>query len=51
VAEIRDCCRRHLACCKGPHYVRFVDAFPMKLTGKVQKCLVCEAMAAALASR
>jgi fatty-acyl-CoA synthase len=28
-----------------PHYVRFVDAFPMTVTGKVQKYLMREAMA------
>jgi fatty-acyl-CoA synthase len=44
VAEIQDYCRRHLAYYKVPHYVRFVDAFPMTVTGKVQKYLMREAM-------
>jgi fatty-acyl-CoA synthase len=40
VAEIQDYCRHHLAYYKVPHYVRFVDAFPMTVTGKVQKYLM-----------
>jgi fatty-acyl-CoA synthase len=51
VAEIQDYCRHHLAYYKVPHYVRFVDAFPMTVTGKVQKYLMREAMSAELASR
>ncbi|THD05984.1 AMP-binding protein [Rhodanobacter lindaniclasticus] len=47
-AEIQDHCRRHLAYYKVPHYVRFVDAFPMTVTGKVQKYLMREAMVAEL---
>ena len=43
-AEIQDHCRHHLAHYKTPHYVRFVDAFPMTITGKVQKYLMREAM-------
>ncbi len=49
VAEIQDYCRHHLAYYKVPHYVRFVDAFPMTVTGKVQKFLMREAMAVELA--
>jgi len=45
VAEIQDYCRHHLAYFKVPHYVRFVDAFPMTVTGKVQKYLMGRAMA------
>ena len=44
-AEIQSYCRHHLAYFKVPHYVRFVDAFPMTVTGKVQKYLMPEAMA------
>ncbi len=44
VAEIQDYCRHHLAYYKVPHYVRFVDAFPMTVTGKVQKYLMRNAM-------
>ena len=47
-AEIQDYCRHHLAYYKVPHYVRFVDAFPMTVTGKVQKYLMREAMVAEL---
>jgi len=49
VAEIQDHCRHHLAYYKVPHYVRFVDAFPMTVTGKIQKYLMRDAMAAELA--
>ncbi len=47
-AEIQDYCRHHLAYYKVPHYVRFVDAFPMTVTGKVQKYLMREVMASEL---
>jgi fatty-acyl-CoA synthase len=43
-AEIQSYCRHHLAYFKVPHYVRFVDAFPMTVTGKVQKYLMRETM-------
>ncbi len=43
-AEIQGYCRHHLAYFKVPHYVRFVDAFPMTVTGKVQKYRMREAM-------
>ncbi|MEP7186935.1 MAG: AMP-binding protein [Rhodanobacter sp.] len=49
-AEIQDYCRHHLAYYKVPHYVRFVEAFPMTVTGKVQKYLMREAMLAESAS-
>ncbi|SKB39235.1 AMP-binding protein [Luteibacter sp. 22Crub2.1] len=49
VASIQDYCRKHLAYFKVPHYVRFVDAFPMTVTGKVQKYLMRETMIAELA--
>ena len=35
--EIRDYCRGRIAHFKIPQYVRFVDAFPMTVTGKIQK--------------
>src|SRR6185436_8817703 len=35
--EIRTFCRDHLAYYKVPQHVRFVDAYPMTLSGKVQK--------------
>ena len=49
VASIQDYCRKHLAYFKVPHYVRFVDAFPMTVTGKVQKYLMRQTMVAELA--
>jgi len=36
-AELIAHCRRHLAHIKTPRHWRFVDAFPMTVTGKVQK--------------
>jgi fatty-acyl-CoA synthase len=35
--EIREYCRGSLAHYKVPRYVRFVDEFPMTITGKIQK--------------
>jgi len=35
--EVRDFCRGRIAHFKVPRYVRFVDEFPMTVTGKVQK--------------
>jgi fatty-acyl-CoA synthase len=35
--EIRDFCRGKIAHFKIPQYIRFVDAFPMTVTGKIQK--------------
>ncbi|MCW8808677.1 MAG: AMP-binding protein [Rhodanobacter sp.] len=43
-AEIQDYCRHHLAYFKVPRHVRFVDAFPMTVTGKVQKHVMRQAM-------
>ena len=40
--EIRDFCRGRIAHYKVPRYVKFVDAFPMTVTGKVQKFLMRE---------
>jgi fatty-acyl-CoA synthase len=40
VKEIRDFCRGQIAHYKVPRYVRFVDSFPMTVTGKVQKFLL-----------
>jgi len=44
-AEIREYCRGKLAHFKIPKYIRFVDAFPMTVTGKVQKYLIRDSMA------
>src|SRR5262245_55742907 len=40
--EIRDFCRGRIAHYKVPRYVKFVDAFPMTVTGKVQNFLMRE---------
>ncbi|MBX9701259.1 MAG: AMP-binding protein, partial [Acetobacteraceae bacterium] len=42
--EIRAFCRGQIAHYKIPRYVRFVDSFPMTVTGKVQKFMMREAM-------
>jgi fatty-acyl-CoA synthase len=36
-ATLREYCRGRIAHYKVPRYVRFVDGFPMTVTGKVQK--------------
>jgi fatty-acyl-CoA synthase len=46
--EIRDFCRGQIAHYKIPRYVRFVDEFPMTVTGKVQKFLMRQATMEAL---
>jgi len=46
--EIRDFCRDRIARYKVPRYVRFVSAFPMTITGKIQKFMLREQMAEAL---
>jgi fatty-acyl-CoA synthase len=46
--EIRDFCKGRIAHFKIPRYVRFVDAFPMTITGKVQKFVMREQMASEL---
>jgi fatty-acyl-CoA synthase len=43
--EIRDFCKGRIAHFKIPRYIRFVDAFPMTVTGKVQKFKMREIMA------
>jgi fatty-acyl-CoA synthase len=48
VDEIRDYCRGKIAHYKIPRYVRFVDAFPMTVTGKVQKFVMREESVKAL---
>lgn len=37
VEEIQEFCRKNLAYFKVPRYVKFVDEFPLTVTGKVQK--------------
>ena len=43
--EIRDFCREKIAHFKIPRYIKFVDEFPMTVTGKVQKYVIRERMA------
>jgi fatty-acyl-CoA synthase len=40
--EIREFCRGQIAHYKVPRYVRFVDSFPLTISGKVQKYLIRE---------
>ncbi len=40
--EIREFCRGRIAHFKVPQYIRFVEAFPMTVTGKVQKFRIRE---------
>ncbi|HWA90261.1 MAG TPA: AMP-binding protein [Rhizomicrobium sp.] len=42
--DIAEYCRGQIAHYKVPRYVRFVDAFPMTVTGKIQKFLIRQAM-------
>jgi len=48
--EIREFCRGQIAHYKVPAHVRFVDSFPMTVTGKVQKYLIREQLCAELNS-
>jgi fatty-acyl-CoA synthase len=43
--EIRAFCRGQIAHFKIPRYIRFVEAFPMTITGKIQKYRMREIMA------
>ena len=43
--EIRAFCRDRIAHFKIPRYVRFVEEFPLTVSGKVQKFVIREAMA------
>ncbi len=42
--QIRDYCRGKLAHFKVPKYIRFVDAYPQTVTGKIQKFKIRELM-------
>jgi fatty-acyl-CoA synthase len=42
--DIRAFCRGAIAHYKVPRYVRFVDAFPMTITGKIQKFVMRDVM-------
>ena len=43
-AEIQEFCKEQIAHYKVPRYIKFVDAFPMTATGKVQKFIMREQM-------
>ncbi|HEY0200805.1 MAG TPA: AMP-binding protein, partial [Burkholderiaceae bacterium] len=45
---VRDFCKGQIAHYKIPRYIRFVDAFPMTVTGKIQKFKIRDAMKAQL---
>ncbi len=47
--EIREFCKDKIAHFKIPYYVKFVDEFPLTVTGKVQKYVMREQMAEELA--
>ena len=38
--EVREFCKGQIAHYKIPRYIKFVDAFPMTVTGKIQKFLI-----------
>jgi fatty-acyl-CoA synthase len=42
--EVREFCRDQIAHYKVPRHIRFVDEFPMTVTGKVQKFIMRERM-------
>jgi fatty-acyl-CoA synthase len=42
--DIREFCRGQIAHYKIPRYIKFVDQFPMTVTGKIQKFLMREEM-------
>jgi fatty-acyl-CoA synthase len=44
--KIREFCRGQIAHYKVPRYVKFVDSFPMTVTGKVQKFMLRQLVAA-----
>ena len=46
--EVREFCRDQIAHYKVPRHIRFVDEFPMTVTGKVQKFIMRERMTAEL---
>lgn len=49
--ELKDFCRDQITHFKIPRYVRFVEEFPMTVTGKMQKFVMRDQMAAELANR
>jgi fatty-acyl-CoA synthase len=48
VEEVQEFCRAQIAHYKVPRYVRFMDGFPLTISGKVQKYLIREQLRAEL---
>jgi fatty-acyl-CoA synthase len=48
--EVRDYCKGRITHFKVPKHIRFVDEFPMTVTGKIQKFRMTEIMAEELAN-
>jgi fatty-acyl-CoA synthase len=48
VDEVREFCRDQIAHYKVPRHIRFVDEFPMTVTGKMQKFIMRDRMTAEL---
>jgi len=48
---VRAFCRDQIAHYKVPRHIRFVDEFPMTVTGKMQKFIMREWMSAELGVR
>ena len=48
VEDIRAFCQGQIAHYKIPRYVKFVDGFPMTVTGKIQKFVMRQQMIAEL---
>ena len=42
--QVRAFCKGQIAHYKVPRYIRFVESFPMTVTGKIQKFRIREAM-------
>ena len=42
--DIRSFCKNNIAHYKVPRYVKFVEGFPMTITGKIQKFVMRETM-------
>ena len=42
--EVREFCRDQIAHYKVPRHIRFVDEFPMTVTGKIQKFIMRDRM-------
>jgi len=49
--QVRNFCKDQIAHYKIPRYIRFVDQFPMTVTGKVQKFKMREQMEQELAGQ